>query len=200
MEDPHFAQSQHLTQSIVDELISQMTTSAGWHSIGSKDGFEGFNIPRDGPQIVKVIGFIDRPAQTIREYIWENSNKKKWDESNKHSTIVKTFSPNLRILHEETNAPWPVSNRDSVIAQAWVERSDGFLIIGKSIPGVVPDVNGVIRAEVIIQGTYLQRETDTRTKITMLGSIDPKGSIPNMVIKKMSKKQIDKLLAMKKSL
>lgn len=200
MEDPHFSLAQRLTQAVVGEVLNAINSVAGWVSFGTKDGLEGFNIPRDGPQIAKVVGTIDRPVHVVRDYFWDLANKKKWDETNKHSTVVKSFSPHLRIVHEETNAPWPVSNRDTVVAQCCVERDDGFLIAHKSIDGVVPEVSGVVRAESILFGMLLQRETDTRTRFTLIGSLDPKGSIPNMVVKKMIKKQLDKMVAFKKSL
>jgi hypothetical protein len=200
MEDPHHALAQQLTQSIMQEVLSTMSSTAGWTSIGNDSGIEGFNIPRDGPQMVKCTGTIERPAQQIKDFLWNLENKKKWDETLKYNRIVKSFSDNLRIIQEEANAPWPVSNRDFVVAQAWVQRDDGFLIFAKSIDGVVPDSDGVVRANVLLQGIYIQRETDTRSRITTLGSVDPRGSIPNMVVKKMSKKQIGKLVALRKAL
>lgn len=200
MEDPHLPLAQSITQAVVGEVMNAITSLGGWVSFGTKDGLEGFSIPRDGPQIVKVVGHIDRPAHVVRDYFWDVTNKKKWDETNKHTNIVKTFTPHLRIVHEETNAPWPVSNRDVVVAQCCVERDDGFLIAQKSIDGVVPEASGVVRAESLLFGMLLQRETDSRTRFTLIGSLDPKGSIPNMVVKKMIKKQLDKMVAFKKAL
>ena len=200
MEDPHHPLAQQLTQSIVEEVLNNMNSAAGWHSIGNDSGIEGFNMPRDGPQIVKCTGVIERPAQHIRDFIWNLENKKKWDETLKYNRVVKSFSDNLRIVQEEANAPWPVSNRDFVVAQVCIQRDDGFLICGKSIDGVVAESSGVVRANVLFQGTLIQRDGENRSRITTIGSIDPRGSIPNMVVKKMSKKQIGKLVAMRKAL
>ena len=201
MEDPHYAQAAGLLDSTFDDFMRFLGRNDGWVDIGSEDGVTGTKINADdGPQQVRCIGNINKPFRQIFNFLWDFNNKRLWDETLKEIRMVKPLGDNMRIIYEQTNAPWPVSNRDFVYAQRFIERDDGIIVINKSINGVLPDTNGVVRGEIIFSGYYLKSISNDVTQVTTAGSIDVKGSIPNALKNKSAKKQVGKLLALRKAL
>lgn len=200
MEDPHQALAASLLEGSLNNFLAVINSTEGWVDIGESEGVKGQRISEEGRHTVRTKARINRPIQDVLAFCWNFRNKPRWDEGVKENREVKSFSENFRIYYEENKAPWPVSNRDQVIAQRILERDDGFLIQNKSIDGVVPEVKGVVRSEVFFSGNYMKRISDTVTEITFCGSIDPRGSIPDAIVKKTLKKQVDKMVALKKAL
>ncbi|OMJ66445.1 hypothetical protein SteCoe_36702 [Stentor coeruleus] len=201
MEDPHFGIANSAIDSVVDNVLQFMASNDGWEEMGTKEGVTGHKHPHEsGFQIVKITVQIPRSASDVLAYIWDFNNKRIYDETLKEIREIKSFSPQLRIMYEQGNAPWPVSNRDFVYAQRMHERDDGFLLCSKSIDAGVPPNKGVERGEILYSGMYLRRAGDAATNLTFAACVDPKGSIPKAVVNKMGKKQIDKFLAIKKAL
>ena len=201
MEDPHHTLASSTINVALEEVNRILSSNQGWEEFGTTDGVTGFRMPHDsGFQIVKVTGTINRPAEHILEYLWQFTNKRLWDETLNSNRCVKSFSNELRIMYEQTNAPWPVSNRDYVYAQRRMPIENGFLLVGKSVEIGEPHVKGVERAEVIYNYSRLIRQGDNVTQITVGGCIDPKGSLPKSLTNKMSKKQVDRVISLRKAL
>lgn len=202
MEDPHFAQATALLEGCTEELLRLVARTDGWSDLGAKDGVTGGRMANnEGPQQVRTQCTINKPVEQVRAFLWDFNNKSRWDEVLKEIRMVKPLGDNIRIMYEQSNAPWPVSNRDFVYAQRFIERPDGFMIMNKSIDAGVPEVKGVVRAEIHHTAIYLKRIGDgSSTELTIVGCVDPKGSIPTAVVNKSAKKQIGKLVALKKLL
>ena len=103
-------------------------------------------------------------------------------------------------MYEQASAPWPISNRDFCFAQRYTERFDGIIINNKSIDGVVPEADGFFRGEIVFSGAFIKKLTDDTTQFTSVGCVDPKGSIPSMVVNSSARKQLTKLIALRKAL
>ena len=202
MEDPHFGQATVLLDSVVDQALQLLSRTTGWEDLGAKEGVTGGKIPAGESALqVRVQTVINRTPEQIHAFLWEFTNKPRWDDVIKEIRMVKPLGDHMRIMYEQSNAPWPVSNRDMVYAQRYVERPDGIMILNKSIDIGVPENKGVVRAEVLFSSIYLKRIGDgSSTELTSVGSIDPKGSIPNAIVNKSAKKQITKIIALRKAL
>ena len=203
MEDHHFAEANALIESALKNVHEILSTDEGWDEFQNKDGIRGLMIRNDdeaGLNTVKVFATFNKPAQQIIDFFWNVSNKSIWDKTSAEIRIVKSFGDDFRIVYEKTNAPWPVSNRDNVFVQKRIHTEHGFLVVGKSINGVVPEVDGNVRAEAICMFFRLHRVSDSVTEVCLGGCVNPKGSIPNLVINKMVKKQAEKLAELRKSI
>ena len=113
---------------------------------------------------------------------------------------IKSFADNFRVLYVELDLPWPIDNRDFVYAERFINRDDGILIHSKSIEGVLPEVHNIVRGDRFLYGMYLKRVSDNVTEITGIISVDPKGSLPNMMKSKMSITEYSKAKKLKNTL
>ena len=201
MEDPHIALATAALDSALNEVFRNFDRTDGWEALKEKEGITGAKIPAgEGPLIIKTRGTVNKSPEQVLAFLWDFNNKRVTDPNLKEIRVVKTFTDSFRILYEQTNAPWPVSNRDFVYAQRYIQRDDGFLIQSRSIDGIVPDVKGVIRAENLFNGIHIKRTPQNTTELNNIGCVDLKGSIPSAIINKMANKQLDKIIALRKAL
>ena len=187
MEDPHFAQASALIDSVVDRVLQVVAQTTGWEALDSQEGVSGGKIPAGESSLqVRVQTVINKTPEQIHEI--------------KEIRLVKQLGDHMRILYEHHGAPWPVSDRDLVLASRYVERPDGILIINKSIDIGLPEVDGLVRADMVFGSMYLRRSGDSATELTLIGCMDPKGSIPNLIINNGAQKQITKVIALRNAL
>lgn len=168
----------------------ELMSSPDWEDIGEVDDVYCFRRQTEsGIYMSKSTGVINHPADTIRALLWNYNRKKEWDDSLEHIYVVREFSENFRIMYQRFSAPWPVSYRDFVIAIRYEDRGDHILLIGQSVEAGVAEVDGVVRGEVFNSCYRLQKLSPNATEVTYMTGIDPKGSIPTMVINAVGKKQ-----------
>lgn len=143
MEDPHFAQASALIDSVVDRVLQVVAQTTGWEALDSQEGVSGGKIPAGESSLqVRVQTVINKTPEQIHAFLWDYTNKPKWSDEIKEIRLVKQLGDHMRILYEHHGAPWPVSDRDLVLASRYVERPDGILIINKSIDIGLPEVDG----------------------------------------------------------
>ena len=174
----------------VSQLLTLMDTPEGWDDLGDNDGVQGGQkVAADGKQIIRSIGTINHTPEEVCAFIWDNSQKQRWDGMLAESTVVKNFNEKFKILYERFTAPWPVSHRDFVFACKIIDREDGILLVAKSMDAGVPEKSGVVRGEVTTSGFYLKRADAGATLVTYLVSVDPKGMLPGFIVNQLGKRQ-----------
>jgi START domain. len=201
MEDPDYGRATDLLDSALEEALRLIYNEGRWEPVDENDGIIVSKIPsEDGPILVKTVARLNKPLEQVFEFLWTFSNKKITDSILKEIRAIKSFDDTFRILYEESSPPWPITNRDFVYAERQVPRDDGIFIIRKSIEGVLPEIKDIIRAEIVINGTYLKRVSDSVTELISVSASDLKGSIPSIAKNKMAGRQIDRVIALRKAL
>ena len=183
MVDPQKIRAETIADNVVDEILALIRSDQDWEPFGETDGIVGkkFDQP-DGNRRVKCITTINKPYQQVFQFIWKCDNKRKWISDILQIRSVKNFDFTCRIIHEEIDAPWPVSNRDFVFVERYYERENGILICNKSIDGVLDEIDGNIRGEVILRGIYLKKISANVTEFTLVSIVNPGGSLPTFII------------------
>jgi hypothetical protein len=180
------------TESLLSNTLSDLltlSTSNNWESLKPKKGVSGFQKSQEGNlNLVKAEGLIEFPPEQVLSFMLDSSYK--WDETLEESKVLHEFSPDLFIMYERYKCPWPVSDRDFVYGMKIVKREEALYIIAKSIETSHPQISGVVRGEIITSGYVLKRTELNYTQITYLVSLDPKGSIPKMVVRSLNKEQV----------
>lgn len=167
-----------------------MMANADWEDIGEVDEVYCFRRQTDsGIYMSKSTGVINHSAESICALLWSYNRKKEWDDSLDHIYVVNEFSENCRILYQRFSAPWPVSYRDFVLAVKFEDMGDSIVLIGQSVDAGVAEVDGVVRGEVINSCYKLKKLGPNATEVTYMTGIDPKGSIPTMIVNAVGKKQ-----------
>ena len=173
----------------ISQVLSMIENRTDWDDLGEEDGVRGSQAFEGENQIIRSIGIIKHTPEEIAVYLQDNTTKKQWDGMLIASNPVKVFEGSFKIMYESFSAPWPVSNRDFVYACRTIERSDGLMLVGKSIDAGVPEKDGLVRGEVIASAFYLKRIGENLTEVTYIVSVDPKGMIPKFIVNLVGKKQ-----------
>lgn len=186
---------QSATESLLTRTLEDLLTlsnSDGWESLGSSKGVDGFQKSAEGNlNLVKGTGTMNFPPERVLEFMMDSSYK--WDETLEESKIVERYSSDFMLMYERYKCPWPVSNRDFVYGMKVIQRDDFIYIIAKSVEADYPKLNGVVRGEIITSGYILKRTSQNHTEMTYLISLDPKGSIPKLVVRSLNKDQVSNI-------
>jgi hypothetical protein len=167
-----------------------LINSPDWEDLGENDDVFASRRQTDaGIYMTKSVGVIRKSAEAVRSLLWTYSRKKEWDENLEEIQVVQQFSDNFRIMYQRFNAPWPVSSRDFVLATRYQDVEGGILLVGRSVDAGVPERDGIVRGEVLASAYYLKRLNENNTEVTYMAGVDPKGSIPTMVVNAVGKKQ-----------
>jgi len=164
------------------------------------------DIQNDFP-IVKCEGIVHCSLEKIYEMMifTDLKTRQKWDTSLIKCKIVKTISPTNHIMHFAYKAPFPVKNRDFCV-QRFVKREEistngknyryRYILVGISVidDELLPVSSKYTRGEILISGYLLEEQTKNRCKITSINYIDPKGSVPKMVINLTKSQPLQKLI------
>ena len=175
----------------VSELLSLETATEGWEDLGVKDAVHSYRRATEtGLYYIKGVGDMAFPPQTIYELTQDYGRKKQWDQMFLEGRIVHVFNEHSKVLYEQFSAPWPVSNRDFVFATYAQSAADLIVSAGFSVEHPsVPPVKGPVRAHMEIGGFVFRALGNGQTRVTYTLFMDPKGSIPQMVVNSTQKKQ-----------
>lgn len=157
--------------------------------------------------IVKCEGIVYCSLEKVYEMMMfaDLKTKQKWDTSLIKCEIVKTISPTNHIIHFAYKAPFPVKNRDFCV-QRFAKREEistngkdyryRYILVGISVidDELLPVSSKYTRGEILISGYLLEEQTENRCKITSIHYIDPKGSVPKMVINLTKAQPLQKLI------
>jgi hypothetical protein len=180
-------------KAVLDEATRRaldLMNSPDWEDIGEVDDvYCSRRQTESGIYMSKSIGVINHSADEICRLLWTFNRKKEWDDSLDHIYVVREFNESCRIMYQRFSAPWPVSYRDFVIATRYETVDDCVFLVGESVEAGVAEVDGVVRGEVIASCYKLKKLSPNATEVTYMTGINPKGSIPTMVINAVGKKQ-----------
>lgn len=186
---------ENLLSNTLDELFT-LAHSDNWESLGNKNNVAGFQKSiGESVNVIKAVGIINFRPEEVASFIMDNSYK--WDETLEESKVLHQLRDDLLVMYERYKCPWPVSNRDFVYGLKVVSRDDGVFILVKSIDVPSPVIKGVVRGEIIISGYLLKRSENGNTECTYLVCIDPKGSIPKMIVRQINKDQVSNISAIR---
>lgn len=135
---------------------------------------------------LKCVGVVKNTPEKILDFFVNASleNRKKVTPNLSKYKIVKDIDSDIHLLHYVYKAPFPVKSRDFCLKR-FIYRIDKNILICaiSTIDDALPPLKKYIRGEIIISGYYFETISDKETKITSIIHIDPKGWIPNFVVK-----------------
>ena len=176
----------------LQELLSYENSTEGWEDLGVDDEVESSRLYMPtGYYLIRGVGDIDQSPQNIHALILDIDRKREWDQLFVEGRVVANLNANSRLLYQHFSAPWPVSHRDFAFLSISKHLEDGSIIsTGFSVETpLVPEVGGLVRGEMHMAGFIMRQVAPNLTRLTYLVHIDPKGSIPTMVINQTQKKQ-----------
>lgn len=145
--------------------------------------------------IVKCEGILHCSLEKVYEIMMfaDLKTRQKWDTSLIKCEIVKTVSPTNHIMHFAYKTPFPVKNRDFCVQRFSNKEKISthgknhryrYILVGVSIVDdeIIPVSSKYTRGEILISGYLIEEQTENTCKIVSINHVDPRGSIPKMVI------------------
>mmetsp|Transcript_2588 Transcript_2588/g.5868 ORF Transcript_2588/g.5868 Transcript_2588/m.5868 type:complete len:202 (-) Transcript_2588:21-626(-) len=164
----------------IESVLSLEEDWDGWEFVSDTNDVISSRKPApSGYYYIRGQGEISASVERILAVLKDSSQKPNYDKMTLHE-----FSESLKINHHQYKAPWPVSNRDFVFAVDERRLDDGgFVIVGKSVElPTFPPQSGVVRGEMDFGGFILRPIEGGKTRVTYIVHVDPKGSVPTMVV------------------
>ena len=133
---------------------------------------------------------IRATPQEIDEFLSSEENQMKLSSNVKEFRTIQDLGDS-KIRYRRHEGSWPVQDRDFIMCSSKKYDGDRLIITSRSIESSYPEVPSVTRAECYIGGYVVDKVDATSSKVTFISDIDLKGSIPNMIQKKLSKLQAE---------
>lgn len=175
----------------VAELLSLENVVEGWEDLGVKNDVHSYRKQTGtGLYYIKGVGDMNYPAESIYTKVDEYATKKQWDEMFIEGRTVQRFNDHASVSYELFSAPWPVTNRDFLFG-SYVQKTPELIVsAGFSVEHPsVPPVKNAVRAQMDIGGFIYRALSPAQTRVTYILYMDPRGSIPQMVVNSSQKKQ-----------
>lgn len=142
---------------------------------------------------------VNASIEKVLEFYRDPEGLMKVNDKVKANEIVVDINENTKIMRREIKGNLVVSNRDLSILWHQIALTDGSVaIVMFSIEhDKVPETK-CVRASLDIGLLHLSKVSETTTALLSVLRLNPKGSVPAMLVNKMSKKQFDEFEAVKK--
>lgn len=186
-----------LTDKLGDVFESSSKLSAeetAWEEYYSHNKLIAYKRLVDGRVCIKVVVFIDKPADAVSNYFFrtmaENSIKLQPDLL-EVSEISKTWGDDALLLHDLSKPLGPVSPREVWLFAARSPLEGGAHAISGFTPEGLPTADGFVQADVKFYLYLFEPLHDDagKTKLTTTSLIDPRGSIPSVVVNNVAEKR-----------
>jgi len=125
---------------------------------------------------VTIHSDINHTLKVIRD----TKNVPKWYYNSTHAEQLQRISPDQSLNYSVTSAPWPVSDRDSVILATVIRHSNGNITIQmKGQPNRYPLQEDRIRIPKLEGSWHLEKLNEQTTRVTLQVTTEPGGEIPS---------------------
>ncbi|MGZ3850634.1 MAG: START domain-containing protein [Flavisolibacter sp.] len=132
---------------------------------------------------IKVEALLPGSLNRVAEVFRDIGNQKTWVYKTRKSFLVQRPDDRKLVYYNETDLPWPVSNRDVVISMKMemdaLQRS--LVIIQEAQSGILPPKKGIVRVSHLKGYWKFQENEHQKLQVEYYLDIDPGGSLPTWV-------------------
>ena len=173
---------------LASSKVFSENSSGVWEKIREENNVVVFSQEINGSDIIKVKAevVIDANMQLIQSTIDDVSYRQRWVPYLAESRILKEYSVTEKLEYSHFSAPWPASDRDFIYRQRLLHKDNKKIIFVLSVveSELMPERNGIVRADMMESKYTLTALTDKRTKVELIFYADPKGWLPDWLINK----------------
>jgi hypothetical protein len=178
-------------QTVYDEGIKVIQDMTGWNKIdsGNEEVF-CFRRPNDTDvDTFKAEMFVDKPPRVVARYLFDNwsaLNAELNEEDIESFPMVREYNEDVRLYHVITKDKGVVNGRSFLGSACFLDLgNDTIAVVGNSLEDpAFPCPEGKVRGEIKLAITLYEPAAGdaTRTHIQVINLLDPKGSIPAMIV------------------
>lgn len=137
--------------------------------------------PGRGLPMFRATGRIDAPLQDVLDVILDVERQPEWMPRCEETRVLKREAPLRAVFYLRMGMPWPISDRDAVLASETKRPEPGRSLTRFWLTDMdeVGPLSGVVRMP-LLEGHYaLRRIDDDTTEVEYQVDVDPGGMIPD---------------------
>ncbi len=184
-----------MKSSILILLISLLTwfqpeeeseKTENWKLIKNEDGIKAFTREVKGSDVkqVRVTANIKSTLTALVAIVRDVGSHPKWIYRCKTAKVLKRISDTDTYYYNETEAPWPVSNRD-IITHAVINQNKKTKIVtitSTGVPNYIPPKKDIVRIEKLNAKWIFAPKPNGTVDVTSLLLIDLGGDLPSWLV------------------
>jgi hypothetical protein len=157
-----------------------MTQTNDWQLKKEEGGIKVYTKQIEGASLdaFKGVGKVEASMQQIMEVLRDGGNYEEWY-PNCSEAVQKENTPARQVNYSVTDAPFPVSDRDSYVEVTFDTLENGMRVNLRALPNYGPEVEDRVRIHLTNGFWYLEKLDDNSTMVTYQMQADPGGSIPS---------------------
>lgn len=170
------------------------STKGPWQPVRSDKGITVVRRSVEGTKLHEFqgTGIIEAPISTVMAVLNDADHRREWMKESKEQRTLEQVNPRTVILYNRIGAPWPVSDRDSVLRAVTAFDTRNRMVridITSTTHPSAPPVKGAVRMPFMVAHWYLWPAEGGRwTRAEYQVHADPGGSLPDWIINLVSKK------------
>jgi len=171
---------------------TEAAPTASWETITREKGILVSTREEPGRQFpsFRGIGRVDASVWEIIAILEDADNHVKWMHDCNGSRVVAKVDSTHQVVYNRTDAPWPVADRDIVLASNYQVTKGGKEIWAKfkaTRHTDAPEVDGVVRMPNLEGHYHLVALDDGHSLVEYRVNADPGGSLPDWLVTQTTK-------------
>ncbi|MBN2647323.1 MAG: hypothetical protein JXR44_06015 [Thiotrichales bacterium] len=127
------------------------------------------------------------PIQQVFDFIADTPKAKDWYFNTLEAKQLKRLDEKRFLIYSVTDAPWPVSDRDSVTQVSIDDRNPEKIIIQlQAQPNALPENPNRVRIQTLNGFWQLEKVSQAQTKVTFEVAAEPGGMLPSCLANSMA--------------
>ena len=183
-----FSLSSLSTVASTDVKESQRTTTTKWVLQLDDMGVQVWTATVEGSKFKKFKGEIqiNAPIDAVVDLIQDTEQLPEWYYNTVSAKQLKSMGPNQSLKYAVTKAPWPVTNRDSVVlGTKYIAKNGTITITLEGHPDEYPRQENLIRIPVLSGYWIITPISKSLTHIEFMVAAEPGGEIPSWLANSM---------------
>ncbi len=163
-------------------LLSQTTE---WELRKNEDGIKVYTREVDGSDFdeYKAVMTVKIEPKALLYVICDVSKFTEWMPDIEEAKMLKKESADMQIDYTETNAPWPVKNRDAVVQRDIIHGKNGEITINmKALPDYIPEKDGIVRIPKMDGFWKMTPRGNGEVEVINQVLADPGGYLPSWLV------------------
>ncbi len=163
-------------------IVTLNAQNSTWKLVKNEDSIQVYSRKANNSKlrIIKVSTLVRTSLSSLVELIKDAPDNKKWVYLNKKAEILEEKNPFSWIMYSQTDAPWPISDRD-VVVRGYLSQDSITKIVSitaVALPRYIPKKKDYVRIPFAISKWYFIPKKGGLVEAEYTLEVDVGGKIP----------------------
>ncbi len=153
-----------------------------WQLKKDKDGIKIYaaSIPNSNIKAVRAESILHCSLTQLTALLLDTKAHEQWVYSTKSSHLIKATGPASQVYQSEMSMPWPLANRDAVVALQITQDAGTkvLTVTSASVSGYMPAQKSIVRVPRSKATWTVTPMANNTLKVEYIAEADPGGAIP----------------------